>query len=51
MTTIYRGYVARTEYSDEDQCLIGHIAGIEDIVGIHGESVSEMHVVLDNAVI
>jgi predicted HicB family RNase H-like nuclease len=51
MTMTYRGYVARIETSDEDQCLIGHTAGINDIVGFHGESVSEMHVVLDNAVI
>ena len=33
MNTInYKGYAARIEYSDEDDCLIGHIAGINDIV-------------------
>ncbi|WP_312800078.1 type II toxin-antitoxin system HicB family antitoxin [Pseudomonas sp.] len=38
----YRGYSARIEYSDEDGCFIGHIAGIRDVVGFHGESVSEI---------
>ena len=31
-TMNYRGYAARIEYSDEADCLIGHIAGINDIV-------------------
>ena len=39
----YKGYVARIEYSDEDDCFVGHIAGINDVVGFHGESVSELH--------
>ena len=38
----YKGYAARIEYSGEDGCLIGHIAGIGDIVGFHGSSVAEM---------
>jgi predicted HicB family RNase H-like nuclease len=37
----YRGYAARIEYSDEDECLVGHIAGIRDIVSFHGDSVAE----------
>lgn len=36
----YKGYAARIEYSDEDGCFIGHIAGIQDIVGFHGSSVA-----------
>jgi predicted HicB family RNase H-like nuclease len=36
----HKGYAARIEYSDEDQCLIGHIPGINDVVGFHGESVA-----------
>ncbi len=50
MTTTYRGYAAYIEYSDEDQCLIGHIAGIDDIVGFHGESVAELRAALEEAV-
>ena len=39
---IYKGYTARIEYSTEDGCLIGEIAGIRDIVGFHGDSVAEL---------
>jgi predicted HicB family RNase H-like nuclease len=50
MTMTYRGYAARIEYSDEDQCLVGHIAGINDIVGFHGESVALMRAAFEEAV-
>lgn len=46
----YKGYLARIEYSDEDECFVGHIAGIRDIVGFHGESVSELRVGFEEAV-
>ncbi len=46
----YKGYAARIEYSDEDGCLVGHIAGIKDIVGFHGESVTEMRAAFEEAV-
>lgn len=42
-TMSYKGYKAVISYSAEDECLIGHIAGIRDIVGFHGESVKEVH--------
>jgi predicted HicB family RNase H-like nuclease len=38
----HKGYSASIEYSDEDACLVGHIFGINDIVGFHGDSVSEI---------
>jgi predicted HicB family RNase H-like nuclease len=38
----YRGYSARIEYSDEDGCLIGRIAGIQDIISFHGDSVEDI---------
>jgi predicted HicB family RNase H-like nuclease len=38
----YREYAARIEYSDEDKCFVGHIAGIKDIVGFHGKNVSDL---------
>ena len=47
---IYKGYAARIEYSDEDQCFIGHIAGIKDVVGFHGESVGELRTAFEEAV-
>lgn len=49
-TMSYKGYAARIEYSDEDDCFVGHIAGINDIVGFHGNSVSELHAAFEEAV-
>lgn len=49
-TMTYKGYAAQIEYSEEDQCFIGHIAGIKDVVGFHGESVSELRAAFEEAV-
>jgi predicted HicB family RNase H-like nuclease len=49
-TMKHKGYSARIEYSDEDSCFIGHIAGISDVVGFHGEAVSELRVAFAEAV-
>ena len=38
----YKGYSARIEYSDEDECFVGRVAGIRDIITFHGESVEEI---------
>ena len=46
----YKGYAARIEYSDEDGCFVGHIAGISDIVGFHGDSVEELREAFHQAV-
>lgn len=46
----YKGYVARIEYSDDDGLFIGHIAGIQDVIGFHGESVSELRQLFHEAV-
>ena len=47
---MYKGYTARIEYSTEDGCLIGEIAGIRDIVGFHGDSVAELQAAFEEAV-
>lgn len=39
---IFKGYAARIEFSAEDDCFVGHIAGIRDVVGFHADSVSEL---------
>ena len=39
---VFEGYAARIGFSSEDECFIGHIAGIKDVVGFHGETVSEL---------
>jgi len=49
-TMQYKNYAARIEYSDEDKCFVGHIAGIRDIVGFHGESVHELYAAFEEAV-
>jgi predicted HicB family RNase H-like nuclease len=49
-TMTHKGYAARIEYSDEDQCFVGHIAGINDVVGFHGESVAELRTAFEEAV-
>lgn len=46
----YKGYQARIEYSDEDQLFVGHIAGIRDVVGFHGEAVDELRAAFEEAV-
>lgn len=47
---VYEGYAARIEFSSEDECFIGHIAGIKDIVSFHGETVSELKTAFEEAV-
>ena len=37
----YSGYEALVEYSEEDGCFVGRIAGIRDVVGFHGNTESE----------
>jgi predicted HicB family RNase H-like nuclease len=49
-TMKHKGYSARIEYSDEDGCFVGHIAGIRDVVGFHGEAVSELRAAFEEAV-
>lgn len=46
----YQGYAARIEFSSEDECFVGHIAGIQDTVGFHGESVAELKAAFEEAV-
>lgn len=46
----YKGYSARIEYSDDEGCFIGHLAGIRDVVGFHGESVTELRGAFEEAV-
>ena len=39
---IYEGYTAQIEYSDEDGCFVGHIAGIADVIGFHADNVQDL---------
>jgi predicted HicB family RNase H-like nuclease len=38
----YKGYRARVEYDGDDECFIGHLAGINDVVGFHATSVKDL---------
>ncbi|MCL2297342.1 MAG: type II toxin-antitoxin system HicB family antitoxin [Proteobacteria bacterium] len=49
-TMMHKGYAARVEYSEEDGCFVGHIAGIRDVIGFHGESVTELRAAFEEAV-
>ena len=49
-TMRHKGYAARIEYSDEDSCFIGHIAGINDIIVFHGDSVAQLRTAFEEAV-
>ena len=45
----YRGYPARIEYSDEDGCFVGRVAGIRDIITFHGENVGGVREAFEEA--
>ena len=47
---IYKGYTAHIKYSDEDECFVGHLSGIRDIVGFHAETVKELKTAFKEAV-
>lgn len=49
-TMTHRGYAARIEYSEDDGCFVGHIAGIQDRVGFHGDSVADLRSAFAEAV-
>ncbi len=38
----YKGYFAKVEFDAKDRIFVGHIIGIKDVVGFHGESVEEL---------
>ena len=49
-TMSYNGFAARDEFDAEDRIFVGHVAGIRDIVGFHGESVAELEAAFHEAV-
>ena len=38
----YKGYSAFVRYSPEDECFVGHVLGIDDVVTFEGDSVADM---------
>ncbi len=41
-TLSYKGYVARVEFDGDDDLFVGHIAGINDLVGFHADNVEAL---------
>jgi len=46
----YKKYIARIEYDEEDRIFVGHLVGINDIVGFHGSTVDELESVFHESV-
>ena len=46
----YKGFSARIEYSDDDGCFVGRVAGIQDVIGFHGQSVSKLRAAFKEAI-
>ncbi len=49
-TMTYKGYIAEIVYSDEDECFVGHLVNIDDIVGFHGDTDEELRHAFENMV-
>ena len=49
-TMHYKRYDADFEHSEDDDCFVGRIAGIDDVVGFHAESVPDLRVAFEEAV-
>lgn len=46
----YKGYVARIEFDERDNLLIGRLLGVRSIISFHGETVGELRAEFENAV-
>lgn len=49
-TMTYRGYTAEIIYSDEDECFVGDVVGIDHIVCFHGDTDEELRVAFEDVV-
>lgn len=49
-TMSHKGYIARIEFDDQDGIFFGRVAGIQDGVNFHGESVAELRAAFREAV-
>lgn len=46
----YQGYAARIEFDAEDEIFFGRIAGIEDVIGFHADTVDDLKAAFRQAV-
>ena len=49
-TMTYRGYTAEIIYSEEDECFVGDVVDIDDIICFHGDTDEELRVAFENVV-
>jgi len=49
-TLHYRGYAARVEFDGEDDIFVGHVAGLNDVVGFHADNVDGLKAAFHEAV-
>ena len=49
-TMTYKGYTAEIIYSDEDECFVGDVIDIEDIICFHGDTAEELRVAFEGVV-
>lgn len=46
----YRGYKARIDFDPSDEIFVGHLLGINDVVGFHGDTVDGLKAAFHEAV-
>lgn len=46
----YKGFAARVEYDAEDEIFVGHLAGVEAIIGFHADTVTDLKAAFHEAV-
>lgn len=46
----YRGYAARIEFDAEDRLFVGRLAGINDVIGFHAETMGALEAAFHEAV-
>ena len=46
----YKDYSARVELDSEDECFVGRLAGINDVVGFHGSTITGLKAAFREAV-
>ncbi|MGR7993818.1 type II toxin-antitoxin system HicB family antitoxin [Xanthobacter sp. ZOL 2024] len=49
-TMSYKGYQARVEFDADDEIFVGHLAGINDIIGFHADTVEGLKAAFHEAV-
>ena len=49
-TMTYRGYTAEIIYSEEDECFVGDVVDIDDIICFHGNTDEELRVAFEGVV-